>query len=110
MNSSFDDSRGDSKCDSKNVKIEDTLINNDDAKVLRQLKIKHLNKLVVGHLNINSLPNKFDCLKEFVKHNIDILMISETKLDCTFPGGQFLIDGFNESFSFDGWCDYALCT
>ena len=108
MNSSFDDSRGDSKCDSKNVKIEDTLINKDDAKVLRQLKIKHLNKLVVGHLNINSLPNKFDCLKEFVKHNIDILMISETKLDCTFPGGQFLIDGFNEPFRFDrnrqgGW-------
>ena len=31
----------------------------------------------------------------------DIMMISEIKLDNTFPNGQFLIDGFNESIRLD---------
>ena len=30
-----------------------------------------------------------------VKNNLDILMISETKLDDSFPTGQFLLDGFS---------------
>ena len=29
-------------------------------------------------------------------------MISETKLDNTFPNGQFLIDGFNKAIRLDG--------
>ena len=33
--------------------------------------------------------------------NVDIMMISETKLDNTFPNGQFLIDGFNEPIRTD---------
>ena len=28
-------------------------------------------------------------------------MISETKLDLLFPGGQFLINGFSESYRLD---------
>ena len=31
----------------------------------------------------------------------DIMMISEIKLDNTFPNGQFLIDGFNEPIRLD---------
>ena len=33
--------------------------------------------------------------------SVDILMVSETKLDDSFPVGQFLIDGFQQPFRFD---------
>ena len=60
-----------------------------------------MNKIIVGQLNINSIRNKFDFLAQQVKGNIDILMISETKLDESFPVGQFLIDGYSVPFRFD---------
>ena len=52
---------------------------------LKSLRIRNLKKIVVGHLNINSIKNKFDFLAHQVKGNIDIVMISETKLDEIFP-------------------------
>ena len=54
----------------------------------------NINKLITGQLNINSLRNKFDCLVQQITWNVDILMVSETKLDNSFPLGQFLIDGY----------------
>ena len=45
-------------------------------------------------MNINSLRNKFDSLADQIKVNVDILVISETKLDESFPVGQFKIPGF----------------
>ena len=60
-----------------------------------------MNKIIVGQLNINSIRNKFDFLAQQVKGNIDILMISETKLDESFPVDQFLIDGYSVPFRFD---------
>ena len=68
---------------------------------LKSIRIRNLNKIVIGHLNINSLRNKFDFLVTQVKGYIDILMISETKLDESFPIGQFLIDGYSVPFRFD---------
>ena len=37
-------------------------------------------KLIMGHLNKNSIQNKFHILSFIVKNNVDNLMISETKL------------------------------
>ena len=37
-----------------------------------------------------------------INNNNDILMISETKLDPSFPTGQFHIHGFSEPYRFDG--------
>ena len=52
----------------------------------------------MSHLNINSIPNKFDALSLIVKNNVDILMISETKLDDSFPTAQFLLHGFSTPY------------
>ena len=60
-----------------------------------------MNSIVVGHLNINSIRNKFDFLAQQVQGNIDILMISETKLDESFPLVQFLLDGYSAPFRSD---------
>ena len=45
----------------------------------------HSNKIIMAHINLNSLRNKFDVLTNSVFEYIDILMISEIKLDDTFP-------------------------
>ena len=40
-------------------------------------------------------------LVDIINNNIDILMISETKLDPSFPNGHFHIHGFSETYRFD---------
>ena len=52
----------------------------DAKKALRNVIISNINRLIFGHLNINSLRNKFDLLCEQIKGSIDIFMISETEL------------------------------
>ena len=67
---------------------------------LKSFRIRNLNIIVVGHLNINSIRNKFDFLAYQVKGNIDILMISKTKLEES-SAGQFLLNGYSVPFRFD---------
>ena len=55
----------------------------------------------MGHLNINPIRNKFDALSLVIKNNGDALMISETKLDDSFPTGQFLLHGFSAPYRLD---------
>ena len=50
---------------------------------------------IIGHLNINSIRKKFEMLSMSAEQYVDILMLSETKLDSTFPSIQFLINGFS---------------
>ena len=60
-----------------------------------------MNRLIIGNLNINSISNKFDQLKLFVQGKVDILIVTATKLDSTFPTSQFVIDGYREPYRFD---------
>ena len=59
------------------------------------------NKLVIAQLNINSLRNKFEDLKVIILNNIDILIISESKLEKSFPTHQFFIEGYCSPARFD---------
>ena len=68
---------------------------------LKQLRNQNPHRIIIGHLNINSIRNKFQSLVTFVGNNLDILMISETKIDDTFPESQFLIEGFSKPFRLD---------
>ena len=56
---------------------------------------------MIGHLNINSIRSKFEFLKDTIGNNIDIFLISETKLNDSFPAGQFMIDGYHVPFRVD---------
>ena len=40
-------------------------------------------------------------LSEMIKGFVDMFMISQTKLDDSFPGGQFFIEGYHTPFRFD---------
>ena len=68
---------------------------------LKALCLKNFIKLTIAHSNINSLRNKFEFLISLIKDNRDILMISETKLDPSFPTNQFMINGFSAPFRLD---------
>ena len=52
------------------------------------------NKLILGHVNINSISNKFDALTYIIGNNIDIILISEIKTDDTFHTDELFIKGF----------------
>ena len=45
------------------------------------MKIQCPQKVIVGHLNINSIKNKFHALSFSTDTKIDILLLSETKLN-----------------------------
>ena len=80
-----------------------TELNDDtsDLDILKDLRCKNLNRILIGHLNINSLRNKFEILVSSIAVNLDTLMISETKLDESFPVSQFLIPGFENPIRLD---------
>ena len=53
-----------------------------------------LNDLKLRNDNIIRYATKYDQLKGIVTGNIDFLILTETKLNNTFPQVQFLIDGY----------------
>ena len=69
--------------------------------------LKNLNRIIIAHLNINSIRNKFTCLVVVIGNYIDYLvevignMISETKIDDSFPVSQFLRGGYTTFYSLD---------
>lgn len=72
--------------------------------ILNKLTFRNINRLVIGHLNINSLPSKFgqvNLAKLTIAENFDILAITETKIDSSFPCSQVIIEGFSIPSRFD---------
>ena len=52
----------------------------DPYYILNQLRLSNINKVIIGHLNINSLRNKFEMLMAIVKGTGDILVVSGNKI------------------------------
>ena len=69
---------------------------------LKNLRVKDFNKIIMGHLNINSIKNKSELLSSLAGAKIDTLMISETKLDATFPRNTFFIQVNSTVYRLDG--------
>ena len=61
----------------------------------------NINKPIIGQRHINSLRNKFDCLVQQITGNVDILRVSEMKLDNSLNVGQLLIDGYGRPIRLD---------
>ena len=59
---------------------------NDDLIGLSKQRLKYPKSLTIGHLNINSVRNKFSSLQQTVLSKTDILLLSETKIDDSFSG------------------------
>ena len=64
----------------------------------------NLHRIIIDQININSVRNKFEDLVNGVRGNVDILIISETKIDDSSPPPpptQFLIEGFTAPYRLD---------
>ena len=100
---SFEDSYDDYDDDSVNVTVtehfdRDKLNANESLSKLKDIKLKHINLVIIPQLNINYLRNNFEFLKETMTDYIDILLITESKLDNSFPTAQFQINGFSSPY------------
>ena len=68
---------------------------NDIFKELRSVRKKCPKNIMFSHLNINSLRNKFYKLSDlFSSMLVDILFITETKLDPSFSLAQFDVPNY----------------
>ena len=88
-----------SSCEDGNSSILDDT--NDPTAILKGIKEKNSEQPVIAHLNINSLSSKFEPLAEMVEETIDFLLVTESKLDETFPMGQFQMRGFSRPIRLD---------
>ena len=68
---------------------------------MNDVREKNINRPIIGQLNINSIRNKFHFLESEASKHLDILLISETKIDESFPSAQFLLDGFSRPYRLD---------
>ena len=84
-----------------NINSKQVVNDSDPSIILKNLKIENPNKIIICRLYINSIRNKFECLTYIIDTNIDILLISETKLNDTFPESKFVINGYHPPYRND---------
>ena len=83
-----------------------SIINNEDksekkSKAPTNTRLKNRNRPIIGQLNINSIRNKLNFLGSEISRCLDLLLVSETKLDDSFPTAQFLMSGFCKQYRLD---------
>ena len=61
---------------------------------VKNYKLENPKNITIGHLNVNSLRTKLISIEELIKSKLDIFLVSETKIDHSFPNQQFSIDGY----------------
>ena len=70
-----------------------------------KIRKKHSGNILFEKLDLQFLRNKFDFIKEMIKDDtFDIFLISECKLDASFPTKQFHIDSYRRHKDKHGGC------
>ena len=62
---------------------------------------ENFHNLIVGTLNINSISPMSDEFKLIISGFFDVVIVTETKLDDSFPKAQFCIDAFSLPYRLD---------
>ena len=73
----------------------------DPSQILSALSTKNSDRIIIGHLNINFIENKFNSFVSLIKDKLDIIIVSETKINDSFPETQFIIEGYAKPFRRD---------
>ena len=76
-------------------------LHNDCISRFRMTRGENLDNVIVGTLNINSISPKFGKFKLMVSGYFDVIIVTETKLDDSFPKEQLYIDGFSIPYRLD---------
>ena len=67
-----------------NANLSTISVTKNDLLEIQQQRMDHANSITVGHLNVNSIRNKFVLAENIIK-TFDLFLIAESKLDSTFP-------------------------
>ena len=76
------------KNDSVKELSQSPFANDGTVNLVNQQRLKYAKYLIIGHLNVNSIRNEFLDFKELVLNETDTCLISEIKLDDSFPEGE----------------------
>ena len=68
---------------------------------LKSFREENPDRPIFVEININSLRNKSQFIASQVVNNVDVLLVSETKLDDSFLTAQFFLDGFSKRHRLD---------
>ena len=72
------------------IKADNTDLVSSGFKAIRENRLKSVYNPLIGYLNINSLRHKIVDLREIILElSPDCLVLSETKIDQSFPTAQF---------------------
>ena len=88
----------------KGGNYEESHVSIDNSNSIKQPKIirlKDINRVIIGNLNTNSLTVTFAQLQEIVLKYVDILILTETKLYDISPKSQFMVHGFSMPYRQD---------
>ena len=71
--------------------------NDHSCNTLQKLRVNNPLRIIVGQLNINSIRNKYKYGTPYsiFKQKIDILLVSQTKIDDTYSLAQICIEGYS---------------
>ena len=58
-------------CETPNKRSTESAQTGDPKEILKNLKLKNINRLICAQLNVNSIGIKFDSLVNIVNNNID---------------------------------------
>ena len=68
----------------------------EDNDNLERVRKQSGKELLIAHLNINSIQNKFEELTNVMKAiRVHIMFVSETKIDSSYPNAQFSLPGYS---------------
>ena len=80
---------------SRNNSAEESAENNNVFPSVTAHRLQNVKNVTIGALNVNSLRNnKIGAVQELITNNIDICLLSETKIDESFPNQQFNISNY----------------
>ena len=64
--------------------------------LLKKIRLRNVNRVIIGHLNVNFFAPKHDVIKTIIPGNVDIMIFGETKLDGSYPTAQLKMEGFKK--------------
>ena len=73
----------------------------DTDTTLNSIRTNNTHTLIFAHLNINSIRNKFPALQTIIQNNIDVLVLTESKLDNSFSTAIFTLQGYHAPIRLD---------
>ena len=75
-----------------------SMTNTDISQILKGLRLSNTKDVILSYLNVNSIRNKFENLREIITQNINVLPVAQTKVDASFLSAQFFLERYHSPY------------